>query len=66
MSLQQVINELQAATAELKAANDYADWQAGERAKLERAMAINERTWRRAPRVVRNYDADTIAVSCES
>lgn len=61
-NLEYVIKQLQAANAELKADNDYADFLAEERAILERNMRINEQTFRHAPRVVRDYGNDKVSV----
>lgn len=59
-NLDHIIKQLQACTQELAEDNDKAE----ERERLQRFMLINERTYRNYPRVVRNYDSDTMVVYC--
>jgi len=59
-----VIKEIQAATSELQESNDYAEFLAEERAKLQRNIDINAVTFRHAPRVARDLTNDRIAMFC--
>lgn len=62
-NLDHIIKQLQAANADLKADNDYADFLAEEREMLERNMRINEQTFRHSPRIVRDYANDKVSVA---
>jgi hypothetical protein len=56
------IKEIQSATAELKEANDYAEFLAEERAKFERQLQQTINTPSYHPRLVRDLINDKMAV----
>jgi hypothetical protein len=56
------IKEIQAATAELKESNDYAEFVAEERAKLQRQIDANTALYSHAPRLARDLINDKVAV----
>lgn len=58
------IKEIQAATDELKESNDYAEFLAEERAKLQRNIDINAVTFRHAPRACHDHINDRVYVVC--
>ena len=57
-----IINELRGCREDLAEDNARAEWEAEQREKLEQAMRINEKVWKNAPRVVRDYAKDTVSV----
>jgi hypothetical protein len=63
--LQAVIQELQDATAELKADNDYAEFVERERQMVARNIAINAETFRHAPRAVHDHINDRVVIHCD-
>lgn len=60
--LSAIIQELRECREDLAADNDRAELEADEREKLEWALRVNERVWRNAPRVVRDYVNDVVMV----
>lgn len=61
---QYIIEQISSATSELREDNDRAEFLERQREMLRRNMAVNESTFRNAPRSVLDYAGDSKSVYC--